>query len=281
VKNTVHSTLFLDIDDVLCLNDSYGGYDLIAALKQRQPNPEAVFREVFSPRGCAVLQRVHAGVGGNVRYVISSTWRKYFGLEQLRQVFKAGGLGFAAEALHQVWCTPDAIHSGARAIDIAIWMAMWHEGEPFAILDDTYSGPSLKPALMNPVHPFHGRVVLCDEKVGLLPEHVEPLVEALQRPFTGSHAPLEFARHADLPRSALPSPDRFPAVLDTSAQMGATVLVARNFHRRLKTAVHCEASRVKCFGGGLPRIPAVHRDEHLLGIAPPQLNQRRTRRERR
>ena len=31
--------------------------------------------------------------------------------------------------------------------------------------------------------PFRGRIVLCDEKVGLLPEHVEPLLAALRRPF--------------------------------------------------------------------------------------------------
>lgn len=182
MKNPTHSILFLDIDDVLCLNDTYGGYDVIEAVHLRHSNPEAVFQQVFSRRACEVLEEVHAGVGGHLRYVVSSTWREVFGPAQLHQVFKAGGLGFVADALHEAWCTPSANHPGQRAYDIAMWLDQWHRGESFAIVDDTYSGPSLQPAVMNAAHPFHGRVVLCDENVGLMPGHIGPLVQALQRP---------------------------------------------------------------------------------------------------
>jgi hypothetical protein len=54
--------------------------------------------------------------------------------------------------------------------------------EVFAVVDNTFSGPSLRPALTNPSHPFAGRVVLCQESVGLLPAHVEPLLAALRWP---------------------------------------------------------------------------------------------------
>lgn len=193
MKNPAHSILFLDIDDVLCLNDRYGGYDVIEAVQQRHDNPEAVFREVFSRRARDVLEQVHAGLEGHLRYVISSTWREVFEPAQLREAFKAGGLGFVAQALHEAWCTPSAIYSDQRADDIAKWLDERHQGEPFAIVDDTFSGPSLKPALTKAAHPFHGRVVLCDERVGLLPEHVQPLVQALQRPVAGWQLPLRFA----------------------------------------------------------------------------------------
>lgn len=190
--NATNSILFLDIDDVLCLNERYGGYDVIDVLQQRHPNPDAVLRHVFSRRAREALKQVHCALGGHVRYVISSTWREVFGPEQLRQVFTACGLAFVAEALHEIWCTPNAIGPGERVGDIGSWLHDWHEGEPFAIVDDTYSGPSLKPSLVNAAHPFHGRVVLCDEKVGLLPEHVDPLVQALRRPFPAGvcHSPV-------------------------------------------------------------------------------------------
>jgi len=41
---------------------------------------------------------------------------------------------------------------------------------------------SLLPALTLPDHPFVGRVVLCEEKVGLSGEHMQTIVDALQRP---------------------------------------------------------------------------------------------------
>ncbi len=173
--------IFLDIDDVLCLNKTYGGYDVIRAVRGEHPAPDAVYREVFDAQACAVLKDVHMALDGQLRYVISSTWREAFTLEQLSEVFRRTGLGFVADALHEAWHTPIHFERGDRAKDIRIWLAAFHQGEPFVILDDTYSGPSLKPALFaEAMHPFYGRVVLCQEYVGLLPEHKEKLLSALQ-----------------------------------------------------------------------------------------------------
>ncbi len=175
--------LFLDIDDVVCLNRIYSGYDVIRAVSGDHPHPDDVYRGVFDPSACAVLKEVHEAMNGDLRYVISSTWREAFTLEQLRDVFGRTGLEFVADALHEAWCTPIQSERGERAEDIRIWMNAFHRGEPFAILDDTYSGVSLKPALVPEAgHPFRGRVVLCEEAVGLLPEHKETLLNALQRP---------------------------------------------------------------------------------------------------
>ena len=179
---TASAILFLDIDDVLCLNRTYGGYDVIRAISDVHPSPEAVFREVFDESACAVLRGLHGAMNGNLQYVISSTWREAFDYEQMREVLRRGGLGFVASALHEQWRTPIRFEGSMRANDIAEWLDTFHRGEPFAIVDDTYSGPSLMSALTKPVHPFHGRVVLCQENVGLLPEHAETLLSALHRP---------------------------------------------------------------------------------------------------
>lgn len=177
---------FLDIDDVLCLNTQYGGYDVIRALQGVHPFPDVVFREVFDKGACEVLDGLHRAMGGNLQYVISSTWREAFDQDQMREVLRRAGLGFVASALHRRWCTPVRPERGRRADDIAAWLDAWHGGESFAIVDDDYSGPSLSPALAEPTHPFHGRVVLCQESVGLRTEHVETLLAALRRPVTSS-----------------------------------------------------------------------------------------------
>ena len=39
--------VFLDIDDVLCLNNPYGGSDALDAVKGKHADPDAVLREIF------------------------------------------------------------------------------------------------------------------------------------------------------------------------------------------------------------------------------------------
>ena len=177
--------LFLDIDDVLCMNRSYGGFDVIDAVHQRHDAPEKVFAEVFDKAACAALETVHQAMEGRLRYVVSSTWREHLDREQLVQVFLKGGLGFVASALHDAWCTPHQSHRGLRVDEIAAWLDRFYQGQPFAIVDDLYSGSSLEPALANRSHPFHHRVVLCEEGIGLLHEHVQPLLQALSQPISG------------------------------------------------------------------------------------------------
>lgn len=186
--NNLSPLLFLDIDDVLCLNDTYGGYDVLEAVHERHESPNAVFGQVFNRRACDALEQVHKAMDGHMSYVISSTWREAFDREQLRDVFRRSGLGFVASSLHEAWCTPVRLYRGIRVDDIAAWLDRHHRGEPFAIVDDTFSGPSLKPALTNPAHPFAGRVVLCQENIGLLPAHVEPLLAALRQPLGNRRA---------------------------------------------------------------------------------------------
>lgn len=179
--------IFLDIDDVLCLSSPYGGFDALAAVKRRHVNSAAVYRELFVATARAALKRVHDEMAGALRYVISSTWRESFSREQLDAVFRQGGLDFVADRLHEgeLWRTPAKFGRSRRVDEIAHWLQRHHQGERFVIIDDTCSGASLMPALgtspEGSSHPFTGRVVLCQECVGLTDEHVQPIVEALRR----------------------------------------------------------------------------------------------------
>jgi hypothetical protein len=175
--------VFLDIDDVLCMSSPYGGFDVIEAVAGRHINPQAVYRDVFAARAREALKQIHEQAGSGLRYVISSTWREFFDRPQLCEVFRRGGLEFVADGLHDEssWRTPTKLGRGKRVDEIAQWLDQSRWRGPFLIIDDTYSGPSLRPALGDPSHPFFGRVVLCEEGVGLTAEHVAPAVAALGR----------------------------------------------------------------------------------------------------
>ena len=193
----VMPTLCLDIDDVICMSSPYGGFDAIAAVNDRHVNPEQVYQGLFVTSAVRALKRIHDEMQGGIQYVISSTWRESFSRAQLAVVFRRAGLGFVADRLHEEekWRTPAQFGRSQRIHEIAEWLDRHHQGEPFAIVDDTFSGASLLPALMpasnvpapghsgnKPPHPFAGRVVLCEENVGLTGDHVAFIVAALRRP---------------------------------------------------------------------------------------------------
>ena len=193
-------TIFLDIDDVICMNTRCGGFDAIAAVNGRHVNPAWVYRSLFEPNATSALKQVHDEMDAAVRYVISSTWRESFSRAQLELVFRRTGLGFVADRLQEreMWRTPLKFGRSRRIDEIAQWLGCHHQGEPFAILADTHSGASLIPTMhpspmlssnvpaprnssqMAP-HPFAGRVVLCDENVGLNSDHVPFILAALRR----------------------------------------------------------------------------------------------------
>ena len=197
----VMPTLCLDIDDVICMSSPYGGFDAIAAVNDRHVNPAQVYQGLFVSSATSALRQIHDEMGAAVRYVISSTWRESFSREQLEVVFHRAGLGFVADCLHvgEMWRTPPKFGRSRRINEIAEWLDRHHQGEPFAIVDDTHSGTSLMQALlpagMSPSndpamgpsrtsapHPFAGRVVLCEENVGLTGDHVPFIVAALRLP---------------------------------------------------------------------------------------------------
>ena len=200
--------LLLDLDDVICMNSPYGGFDAIEAVKGRHVNAARVYQALFDPSAISALKQVHDEMDASLRYVISSTWRESFSRAQLEVVFQRTGLGFVADCLREgeKWRTPPKFGRSRRIDEIAQWLDRHHQGQPFAIVDDTDSGASLMPALvpapMQPSnvpavghsseaapHPFAGRVVLCEENVGLNGDHVPFILAALRRPVPTARAP--------------------------------------------------------------------------------------------
>ncbi len=173
--------VFLDIDDVLCLNNPYGGSDALDAVKGRHADPDAVLREIFAAEPKRVLERVHKEMGGQLRYVISSSWRQAFSREQIERVFRTADVGFVAVGLHEKWETPSTLRRTNRKGEIESWLHHHHRGEPFVVLDDDYSGTTLTDIEADLKHPLAARVVLCPVGVGLTVEHLPIILGALRR----------------------------------------------------------------------------------------------------
>jgi HAD domain in Swiss Army Knife RNA repair proteins len=192
--------VFLDIDDVLCLNNPYGAFDALEAVKGTHANPDRVLREIFAAEPTRVLESVHKEMDGQLRYVISSSWRQVFSREQIERVFRTADAGFVAVGLHENWETPRRPLRTDRSEEIESWLHRYHQGEPFVILDDDYSGTSLTGIDEDLKHPLAARVVICPVGVGLTVEHLPIILDALRRPFAVNSK----ERH-DLPESGRPS----------------------------------------------------------------------------
>ena len=182
-KDEGRPIVFLDIDDVLCLNNPYGGFDALEAVRGRHADPETVLREIFGAEPKRVLESVHKQMGGQLRYVISSTWREAFSRGQIERVFRGADVGFVAVGLHERWETPSRLRRTDRIEEIESWLRHYHQGEPFVVLDDDCSGASLIGIGEDLKHPLAARVVLCPVGVGLTVEHLPIILGALRRPF--------------------------------------------------------------------------------------------------
>jgi hypothetical protein len=197
--------IFLDIDDVLCLR--YEGPDshartLDGMLWETGDDPTAlaalpeseIWTRVFDANARANLSRLHAAVGPDVRYVISSSWAEIFSRTQICEVFRRTGLQFVVDNLHRgtpdSWATPrgkEVARNGfpssairgfsTRSEEIACWLRMEaaRSGNkpPYVILDDEVSGGSLRTGA------HRGRVVMCARGEGFRRKELEQAVKAL------------------------------------------------------------------------------------------------------
>ena len=159
--------MFLDVDDVFCLNRPYGGYDVAS------PSPPAdLWKELFHAPAVALLCEV--ALKFNPRFVLTTSWLRIMELGTLESVLRKCGLGPVADRLH-----PQGEVVGnrgqSRHAAIAAWLAKHHKGEPFVVLDDKLSGTGLQGADFD----LAGRLVLCDVEVGLLPRHMPVIERAL------------------------------------------------------------------------------------------------------
>lgn len=159
--------IFLDVDDVLVLNEKYNGFDALEALAHDVEHHPELWQQLVFPEGRDNLRALHDEFGAT--YVISSTWARQFTKAQLQEVMRRTDLGFVAGNLHEVWSTPRAMSSD-RAQEIAWWLERNPEpGRPLLVIDDVISGRSLRSGDLVDV----GHVVLCHAWTGLVREMYE------------------------------------------------------------------------------------------------------------
>lgn len=161
--------LFLDIDDVLCVNAPYGGYDVAS------PNrPADLWKRLFSKRATRVLRDVLERHDPAV--VMTTSWLLFLEREGFAGVFDRTGLSAVSARFHERWEAP-WVRDRTRCSAIDSWLAKHHRGEAYAILDDSVSGTGL----MASEHDLKERVVWCEVGVGLTEAQLPQLVQALTR----------------------------------------------------------------------------------------------------
>lgn len=161
------SLLFIDFDDVLCLNRPYGGYDVA-----RSPWADDLLQKLWHRPALDVLQPLVAEF--RPRVIVTSSWLRLMPIESIAKLFRMSGAPWLADGLHPQGEAPQAFRA-SRLGAIDAWLAKYHDGEPYVILDDVLSGTGLAGS----EHDRAGLVVLCEVEVGLLPEHSAQIQRAL------------------------------------------------------------------------------------------------------
>lgn len=163
--------LFLDFDDVVCLNSPVGGYDVALALASHaSPSSETLNRpeitlwdQVFDSAAVGLLRLLHNEF--QPQYVLSTSWWWLMEDALLIEAMVRGGMGFVASNLHPASTTPKGPRPGTRWTEINGWLEAHPEySDRWVVLDDELSGSGLASAQTEPRSPF---IVLCSANVGL------------------------------------------------------------------------------------------------------------------
>lgn len=162
--------LFLDFDDTICLNMPYGGQHLLLDQK-----PSDLYQRLWHRAAVDVLVRL---IGlTSARIVITSSWLRFLDLEGVRQLFRVTELDTLAEHLHPRGEAPQP-RTMSRMNAIDAWLRTHDDGSPYLVIDDVVSGTGLRGSF----HDEEGRVILCDENIGLLDCHFDKGFRALRLP---------------------------------------------------------------------------------------------------
>ena len=174
--------LFLDFDDVICLNNPYGGYDVLYAFRDAErkgvpiDSSDDLWTELFDSSAKSHLAQVHEEF--LPLYVLSTSWRWFFDREMFIKTLEASGLAFVARNLHDDWSTPQISRDAQRATEIRSWLSNHPECvDAWVALDDELSGTGIS-TLQWHMQKFF---VLCQEGVGLQDLELKRLREALTR----------------------------------------------------------------------------------------------------
>ena len=160
--------LFLDIDDVICLNRPYGGYDVAQKVW-----PSDLMSLLWHRPALEILEELVRELQPQI--VITSSWLRLMLLPSIGALFRASGASWLADGLRtdgEILQLP-----GQTRLDaVDNWLARHHAGEAYVILDDTLSGTGL----IGSIHDIAGRLVMCQVDVGLLSTHSERIRWALR-----------------------------------------------------------------------------------------------------
>ncbi|MFN3738074.1 HAD domain-containing protein [Hydrogenophaga sp.] len=167
--------LFLDFDDVFCLNKPYGGYDLFQNFDERPPD---LYDRLWHQPAVAVLLAILQE--HKPRVVLTTSWLRMMERDGFEDLFRRTGLSEVCRLLHDAWCAP--AKPGERRLDaIESWLKFNKPEGPFVVLDDEHSGTGLEGSWLDEA----GCLVLCVPGIGLQPFHLEHVRRAL-RPGSGA-----------------------------------------------------------------------------------------------
>jgi hypothetical protein len=167
--------VFLDMDDVLCLNEQHTSILMVQRFQKHDLEWPEMWLGLLNADATTNLRSLHDEFAP--LYVISSSWVIYLNLHQMCELFKRTSLHIVLENLHEHWQTPRAL-SSSRRDEVEWWLHEHREpSQPFVILDDTSSGWSLAHCPLD----HDGHVVLCEGKQGFTREKLNEARELLSR----------------------------------------------------------------------------------------------------
>lgn len=173
--------VFLDLDDVVVLNETVGGYDVALALGKPVADdstepPTKLWEQLMSRPALALLRQIDEEF--RPLYVLSTSWARVMDDAALREMLQRSGLGFVAENLHVDMTTATGRKPNTRWNEIAAWVATHPEfADRWVVLDDELSGTGLEDAKqVAAAKPF---VVLCKAHVGITQSEYEQVRAAL------------------------------------------------------------------------------------------------------
>lgn len=173
--------LFLDFDDVICLNAPYGGYHAKLALDEGTfSSSQELHDRLFDSRAKQYLAQINDEF--NPWFVLSTSWWWLYEQAELVEVLQFCGLHFIVSSLHNTWATPKQQRKGLRSAEIKTWLNLHPEFmNSWVVLDDKLSGRGFD------IWPQKQRtyVVLCQQDVGLTAAEYAQLRYALQRRLIG------------------------------------------------------------------------------------------------
>ena len=169
-------TIFLDLDDVLALNQRFGGREVQRAMAHPGSAPSDLYSTVFSPVAVDALNDLLREFNPSV--VLTTSWLALLQREHFLDLFMKTGVLISETSLHRHW---DAQQDrGTSRLDaIEHWLNKHHGGEPILVLDDYASGESLVDGLWHEA----GHVVICDVNVGFNAGLLDAARTALRKPF--------------------------------------------------------------------------------------------------